>query len=407
MKRTYDRKSLEQLVVSYADVGRRQKRMRLYGGIAAIIAAPLLVFIGIQAWQYGGSRIVQQRGALDEQAEEIQAIKDSLASEIEAIKRQSREFERSRGLLLEQSEMLEQEMALASEQRNKLEAQRDGFSAQQEQMSAAIAQIEDRRRDMQRKRAEIDRDDPLLERERTAMNEERRKLEQQRKRFAEEGALLEREIQAINEQRAELAAQRVAVEKRRKELQSLLEKSKTLRNTTTEVEPANNLEKQTATGTGDEPLIRDPQIVAYSEPAPEPSPLGLPIVEAYKLDKMRGGFSIGDDMVISVGITRSGSVNGVEQFTNSINIADIASGVSPADMEGATATLIQNGPGNFVSPNVLAAMSENFTTIVQNSLDDQEISTMNIYDISVENVSSAVNGIAASQAISDSLSFSQ
>ena len=98
-------------------------------------------------------------------------------------------------------------------------------------MSAAIAQIEDRRRDMQRKRAEIDRDDPLLERERTAMNEERRKLEQQRKRFAEEGALLEREIQAINEQRAELAAQRVAVEKRRKELQSLLEKSKTLRRT--------------------------------------------------------------------------------------------------------------------------------------------------------------------------------
>ena len=398
MTRKYQN-NIEQLVASYASVGRRHQRNRLYTLIAAAAIVPLLMFAGLQTWQFGSNQIVDQRDAFSEQAQEIQAIKESLAVEIEAIHAQRREFEQSRGLLLEQSELLEREIAQAGKQRHKLELQRDEFSGQQQQMSQAIDELEDRRSEIQKQKVALN---PLLEQERAAMNAERQKLERQRQRFAEEGALLELEIQAINVQRTELAAQRMTVERRRKELQLLLEKSKNIRNTTTTNESDNRLQEQSAQGA--EPLQREPEIVAYAAPTPT-SPLGLPYIEAIELEKMRGGFSIGEDMEISIGITRSASINGVEQFSNSLNIADSIGGISIAEMDGVSATLIQNGPGNYVSPDVLASMAENFSIMVQNSLDNQEISTQNIYDISVDNVSNTIDGIAASQAIEDSLAI--
>ena len=398
--------NIEKLVASYASVGRRHRRNRFYSTIAATVAALLLILVGLQAWQFGGDRVGVQRSTLDKQAQEIAAIKNSLATEIAAINAQRREFERSRQLLLEQGALLETEIGAASKQRRKLEEQRQEFAAQQGRLAQSIDEIDDRRQSMRQRRAELERQDPLVESERAAMNEERRKLEQRRKQYAEEGALLEKEIEAINMQRAGLAAQRVEVEKARKELQALLDKSKNMRNTTTKVEPNTKFEEQSAKGT--EPAQQEPEreIIASTQPAQQgPNPLGLPIVEAYQLEKTRGGFAVGDDMVISVGITRSASVNGVEQFSNALHIADLVSGITPAEMENVTSTLVQNGPGNYVSPNVLAQMSGNFSTILQNSLDGQEIATKNVYDISVDNVSNAMDSIAAGRAVNDALAI--
>ena len=399
--------NIDQLVATYASVGRRHQRNRFHAAIAAIVAVPLLIFVGLQAWQFGSSRIVAQRSSLDDQVEEIQAIRDTVAAEIEAINSQRREFERSRDLLLEQSDLLESEIGAISQQRQNLESQREEFVAQQESLAQSIDEIDDRSRSVRRQKEDLKRQDPLIESERAAMNEERRKLEQQRRRYADEAALLEEEIEAINVQRAELAAQRVEVAKRREELQALLERSKNLRNTTTNVESNDKLETQSAQGVESAQDEPEPEIIAYAPNSIETIQIGLPMVEASQLSKTRGGFSVGDDMVISVGITRSASVNGVEQFSNALHIADLVSGITPVELEGVTATLIQNGPGNFVSPEALAEMSGNFSTVVQNSLDGQEISTENVYDISVQNVSNAIDSIAASRAIDDSLAITQ
>jgi hypothetical protein len=421
MTRKYE-KNIEMLVASYASVGRRHRRQRFYAVIAAAVALPLLAFIGYQTWNYSGNRItVDQNGWIDKQAQEIQEIQESLENEIQAINVQRLDFERSRSLLTEQSELLKREITEASEQRRVLEAKNDEFAGQQDRISDEIAAIEDRRRAIQQQKAEIEREDPLLERERLAMKEERRKLEQQRKRFALEGSLLEKEIQAINEQRTELAVQRMAVEERRKELQSLLEKTKGIGNktndtgtTTTKVRPDNDLKEQDVShsdksGKGAESVQGEanPEIIAHAEPSRNASVLGLPYVEEYRLEQMRGGFSIGDHVEITIGLTRSASINGVEQFSSTISIANALEGISPAEMENVNATLIQNGPGNYVSPDVLEAMSGNFSTLVQNSLDDQEISTQNVYDVSIDNISDVIGDIAASRAIDDTIALIQ
>jgi len=399
--------NIEQLVASYASIGRRHQRNRIIATVAATMAAMALILVGLQAWQSGGLRISGQHSALEDQAREISTIKNSLTTEIEAINAQRREFERSRALLLEQGELLEKGIEEASEQRRKLETQHQEFVAQQERLANSIVEIDDRRQSIQQRTAELDRQDPLLEEERAAMNEERRKLEQRRQQYAEESVLLEKEIEAISVQRAALAAQRQEVEKARKELQALLEKSKSLRNTTSKAEPDSNLKEQSAQGSHPVQQNPKPEIIADTTPSSGPFPLGLPIVEAYQLEKTRGGFSLGDDMVITVGITRSASVNGVEQFSNSLHIADLVSGVTSAELEGVTSTLVQNGPGNYVSPGVLGEIAGNFTTILQNSLDGQEIATKNVYDISVDNVSNAMDGIATSRMVGDALSLSQ
>jgi hypothetical protein len=60
-----------------------------------------------------------------------------------------------------------------------------------------------------------------------------------------------------------------------------------------------------------------------------------------------------------------------------------------------------------VSPNVLDGLSSSFGTIIQNSLDNQEIHTLSTYDIAITDVGSTLRDLATNQAISDVLQFNQ
>ena len=55
----------------------------------------------------------------------------------------------------------------------------------------------------------------------------------------------------------------------------------------------------------------------------------------------------------------------------------------------------------------MGALSGNLGTVIQNTLDNQTITTMTVIDVSLQNAASIVSGIAASDAISQSLSLHQ
>ena len=131
----------------------------------------------------------------------------------------------------------------------------------------------------------------------------------------------------------------------------------------------------------------------------------VPAVHDGALEEMRGGIRLGDGIDIAVGLTRTGSINGVEQYSNTLQIDDLTSGMDGMDLSSMQGMVIQNGAGNNVAAGIADSLSGNFSSVIQNSLDNQVIWTMTIYDVSLKNVSSAIGSISAQEAIAESLSF--
>ena len=104
-----------------------------------------------------------------------------------------------------------------------------------------------------------------------------------------------------------------------------------------------------------------------------------------QLDAQRGGFDAGSGLSVSFGIVRSVMVNGDLMHQTSFNLPDISQ-ISPEQAQMASAAiaesgLIQIGPNNFAN---VGAMSERLTgTLIQNSLNDQQIQTLTIINTGV------------------------
>jgi hypothetical protein len=122
---------------------------------------------------------------------------------------------------------------------------------------------------------------------------------------------------------------------------------------------------------------------------------------------MRGGVQLPNGMNVAIGLTRSASLNGIEQYSSSLQLDDLSAGIGAQAFEGLGTTVIQSGSGNLVAPNVLDGLSSGFGTIIQNSLDNQEIRTLTTLDVEISDVSSAIRNIATGQAITDSLTLQQ
>jgi hypothetical protein len=146
-----------------------------------------------------------------------------------------------------------------------------------------------------------------------------------------------------------------------------------------------------------------------ADPRLDPSlePILANAVEAPALGEMRGGMQLANGMNIAIGLTRSASINGVEQYSSSLRLDDLTAGIGTTALEGFGTNVIQNGAGNFLAPGVLDGLSSGFGTIIQNSLDNQQIHTVSTYDIAISDVGSAIRDIAAAQAVSDTLNFNQ
>lgn len=194
----------------------------------------------------------------------------------------------------------------------------------------------------------------------------------------------------MNAQRKELESQRQQIDRQQNELAEMLERADGLyrRNTKSDSTETN---EETTTAAADE------ESYTYTN--------NSLVVDNSELDGMRGGFSIGEGLDVSFGFEQTGSIDGVEQFSNSFTIDSVASGLDNVDMSNMNSVLLQNGTGNFVSASVLDSLSDSFGNIIQNTLDDQLISTTTIFDITLHNVPGTLQGLSAEQALMDSLGF--
>lgn len=114
------------------------------------------------------------------------------------------------------------------------------------------------------------------------------------------------------------------------------------------------------------------------------------------LDSLRGGFSMGEGLLVSFGITRAVFINGALITETTLNVGRMAD-LTPAQttqlsLQLKTLSLVQNGPGNSYAPGssptpgspvaagptVISIASDTAGTIIQNSLNNQQISYQTI-----------------------------
>lgn len=378
------------LVARYARIGRRQRKNRWINIGAAIVLMPLIVILGVKGTQLASQQFHAQSNYA-EQSSELRALGQRLRSELDAISQQRIELEEQSARFDGQSAMLAAQLAELDAQRLLLEKQSRAFDEQRELLANALDNADRQRIDLAQQRAAFNTNAPAIEREIAALNAQRLELQAQQREFEAQSDQLASELDAINAQRRELEMHQQQVEEQRRAVNEILEQVGALRD-----------RKR------DENMLVEPSleenVVAYSVPV-NPTLDGMATVDESALGNMRGGISIGGDMDITVGLTRSASINGIEEYSSSLHIENLNAGLSPGDLSSVNSVLIQNGAGNVASPAILDALSGNYTTVIQNSLDNQELATKTVLDISIGNVSSAMRGLSAQQAISDSLSL--
>ena len=136
------------------------------------------------------------------------------------------------------------------------------------------------------------------------------------------------------------------------------------------------------------------------------------------LESMRGGFDLGGGLMVSFGISRAITVNGVLLAATTFNIPDVAriTAVQAAALERQmnSTNLVQVGPNNSVvaatsaagpATGVAAAAPAGLpaaATVVQNTLDNQMIQTRTLIDTTT-NAMSLAKSINAAGALRDAL----
>ena len=138
-------------------------------------------------------------------------------------------------------------------------------------------------------------------------------------------------------------------------------------------------------------VIFHPQIAGSAEPKfviGEDPFWELDTISNDELSAMRGGFITADGLEISIGYEQASYINGVLQATASFDISQLKPVVKADMLEGiapATVNIISNGPGNFVTADVINNFDAGTLTIIQNSLDGQVLQNYTVLDIKVGN----------------------
>lgn len=386
---------IDRLVATYATIGRQKKRehrrrrvKRASLGLALIpVVALVVVALGEQAgWPFGEDS--SARLSLREQLRDTRDLQMALVTEMAAI-------EQHRRAVAQQREALALDLAAIIDQRTELASRQAAVETQREALTAELEAVDAERERLLAERSAVAEERPQLEQAIADIETQRRELERQQASFRSQRERLAGEIDDLRSQRVALEQQRRELENQWSELQGLMESIEDGGDAGSQPRPA--LEEPADAGASTEPDIQ--------ANAAEPFVGRFAAVADAQLGEMRGGISFGDDLSIAIGLTRTASINGVDHYSSSLHIDDL-NAVSLADLAAANTTLlIQNGSGNSVSPAALEALSNGMATIIQNTLDDQNIATRNVFDITIDNASSAINDITAINAIRDSVSM--
>jgi predicted nucleic acid-binding Zn-ribbon protein len=380
MRRTFRNGPIDvdQIVANYTALGRAQrrktgKRRLLRLGIAgSAIAAAALVW-----WSGLATRLLDASSDLDARSDAVSDLRAIVESELEQLTAARAELATERDRYAAKSGELETELAAFADRHAALEAQQADLTAQSAELRAALAKVDSERAALVAATAP----NPALERELVAIGEERRALEERWKSFSDQGRQLSTELEALEQQRSALEAERAGMERQRRDLESLLDAAAAGPSAS-----ADALETSPAPDAGLDPLFAS-------------------AVDATDLGEMRGGVLLGNGMNIAIGLTRTATINGEEQYASALRIDDLTAGLDPAALDAMRPLVIQNGTGNAIAPGLLDDWSAGFGTIIQNSRDNQAISTSTIYDVQVQDVGQAIRDMAGSQAVTDSLSF--
>jgi hypothetical protein len=115
---------------------------------------------------------------------------------------------------------------------------------------------------------------------------------------------------------------------------------------------------------------------------------GWAAVDDSRLEQTRGGFDVGGGLLASFGIERQIFINGALVSTTSLQIPDVAR--MTAEQTAALATTlgstqwVQNGMGNRID---VAALQVGGGTVIQNTLDNQQIQGLTTLNVGVNNLS--------------------
>lgn len=117
-----------------------------------------------------------------------------------------------------------------------------------------------------------------------------------------------------------------------------------------------------------------------------PSPVQWPTAASdHRLDAVRGGFDIGGGLRVSFGIERAVYINGNLVSRTSVQIPSV--GRMTPDQAAAlasaagTVNVIRNGTGNSVDPSSFGRATA--ATVIQNSLDNQDIRSLTTINAAV------------------------
>lgn len=234
-----------------------------------------------------------------------------------------------------------------------------------------------------------------MEAELQALRAERQALRDRRSEFETQRERLEQELDALLAQRSELEKQRQALELQRLEFETLLDRLDGAA-AAREADAGAGAPADRATAPDAPDAIPGERLASVRDEPRDPLPGMLPVGDE-RLGDMRGAFRVPGGYDVSLGITQSASVNGVEQFSNTLSIGDTH------EARSAEALLIQVGDGNIAGSGLLDALGNGMGTVIQNSTDEQLIQTRTVIDLSVEDVSRAVDGLAIHQALDQSL----
>lgn len=374
------------------------------------MALPIVAALGFQAWQWGsGLRLAMpstDTGAnsmandaatrVESALAEFRELKAQVSAETGALSAQRQELDQQRRNFEQRSASLMQQLTALNSQGASLASQLRQFEEQRSRLEATLARVDAERRELETRQARAGQaTGPGLEQQLADIGRQRRDLEKQQAQARKQGQLLATEIERINSQRLELEKQREAIEQQRAEVQGLL-------NQIREVGLNRLREKKRSI---DEANAAAEAVARAEKEQQAASPLAkMAAVNDDKLGEMRGGIDMGGDFTVSIGVTRTGSVNGIEQFASALYVDDLTK-VNAGSLVQLDSVLIQNGTGNLVTPDTMNNLSQNVATIIQNTLDNQALSAQTIVDVSLQNVGQITQGIAASQAVSDSLSL--
>jgi hypothetical protein len=107
-----------------------------------------------------------------------------------------------------------------------------------------------------------------------------------------------------------------------------------------------------------------------------------------QLDKVRGGFNLDTGLNVSFGIIRTVTINGDLVSRTTFDLPDITR-INPDQARLVNAALgetglVQAGSGNFINPDIVTGL--NGGTVIQNSLNDQQIQTLTVINTGVNSL---------------------